>query len=390
MISTRVLIVEPDHPFGLSLASLFQDDGCATRVAGSAGEAEMEIATRRPDLVVLRAELPDLSGFSLCARLRHHASTARLPIILYSSETAPASLAEHARTPWAANGYLAMPLDTVVLRSLARRILATEPEVESADDAVSEEAELLPPPPRPGPRPELPAGTPPPPPVPRREVRDNLTEGDRLFVERTFQSIADRRDVLLAEAQRNRPPPRRDLLQTADGRMQLLRDDLKAREAQIARLAEIWEIREREVAYAGEWLHEKDVELQGFKNQVGDLRGRLAEARDLAAKKEREHGARVAALLLEKSTREKELIEAIADAERRLHDAERRHETAWRAIEERLAAVESERRDLAERLAAVEGERGAREVRAASLAAARAAEGARAPAREAALGEVRR
>ncbi|HSN14389.1 MAG TPA: response regulator, partial [Anaeromyxobacteraceae bacterium] len=144
MISTRVLIVEPDHPFGLSLASLFQDDGCATRVAGSAGEAEMEIATRRPDLVVLRAELPDLSGFSLCARLRHHASTARLPIILYSSETAPASLAEHARTPWAANGYLAMPLDTGVLRSLARRILSAEPEVESADDAVIEEAELLP------------------------------------------------------------------------------------------------------------------------------------------------------------------------------------------------------------------------------------------------------
>ncbi len=391
MISTRVLIVEPDHPFGLSLASLFQDDGCATRVAGSAAEAEMEIAVRRPDLVVVRAELPDLSGFSLCARLRHHAATERLPIILYSSETAPASLAEHARTPWAANGYLAMPLDTSVLRALATRILATSAEVESADDAVIEEADLLPPEagsqPRPEPRPEQAAGTPPP--RPHRQVRSSLTEEDRLFVARAFQSIADRRDALLAEAQRNRPPPRRDLLQTADGRMQLLRDDLKAREAQIARLAEIWEIREREVAYAGEWLHEKDVELQGFKGQVEDLRGRLAEARDLAARKERAHGASVDALLLEKATREKELIEAIASAERRLHDAEQGHEAAWRALEERLSTVDAERTSLAERVVALVAELAAERERGTALEAELATARERATALEAELATER-
>src|SRR5512138_518292 len=143
MSPQRVLIVEPDHPFGLSLASLFQQEGCATRVARGAAEAELEIATRRPELIVVRAELPDLSGFSLCARLRHDRSTAGLPIILYSSETAPASLAEHARTPWAANGYLAMPLDTAALRKLAERILASSEPVESADDAVVIDEEPL-------------------------------------------------------------------------------------------------------------------------------------------------------------------------------------------------------------------------------------------------------
>ncbi|MGB8930630.1 MAG: response regulator, partial [Anaeromyxobacteraceae bacterium] len=373
MISTRVLIVEPDHPLGLSLASVFQDDGWATRVAGSAAEAEMEIATRRPDLVVLRAELPDLSGFSLCARLRHHVATERLPIVLYSSDTAPGSLAEHARTPWAANGYLAMPVDTEVLRALARRILSKAEVVESADDAVIEEAELVsetPAPHRAAP-PALPSWAPPP--VPRREVRSTLTEEDRLFVERTFQSIADRRDALLAESRRNRPPPRRDLLQTADGRLQLLRDDLKAREAQLARLAEVWDIREREVAYAGEWLHEKDVELQGFKGQVEHLAGRLAEARALAVTKEREHGAALEAMRREAATRAEELNERITVTERGAseaqlshEEAERRHETDWRVMEERLATLDAERRTAEERAASLEAGLSAERTRAAA------------------------
>src|SRR5512138_3981895 len=134
MEQKRVLIVEPDSAFALSLAAIFREDGCATRVAGGAAEAELEIASRRPDLVVVRAELSDLSGFSLCARLRHDPATARLPVILYSSDTPAESLAEHARTPWAANGYLAMPLDTDALRTLAGRLLAAGEPPESADD----------------------------------------------------------------------------------------------------------------------------------------------------------------------------------------------------------------------------------------------------------------
>src|SRR5512139_2424869 len=199
----RVLIVEPDNAFALSLASLFRDDGCATAVAASAAEAELEIATRRPDLVVVRAELPDLSGFSLCARLRHDAATARLPVVLFSSDTPPESLAEHARTPWAANGYLAMPLDTDALRVLANRVLSAEVPVENADDAILEaddlvvqelHGEAVPPPPaaEEPPPPEAPPG----PAVPVPPKRSVTTDEDRLFLDRVFQSIGEHRDVL--------------------------------------------------------------------------------------------------------------------------------------------------------------------------------------------------
>jgi ParB family chromosome partitioning protein len=358
MDQKRILIVEPDAPFALSIASFFREEGHATSVAVSAGEAELEIASRQPDLVVMRAELPDLSGFSLCAHLRHDKATARLPVVLYSSDTPPESLAEHARTPWAANGYLAMPLDAAALTTLARRLLRAAEPVELADDAIVEELDPgeVPrgeEPPAAGPAsPAAPPEAGAPPALPRRQRRDALVEEDRLFVGRVFQSIANRRDALAAEAERRRPPPRRDLLATPEGRLTLLREDLKWREAQLARLSEIWEVREREVASVDERIHAKDVEVQRARQEAEELSRRLAEAREQLAEKDRAHGASIEGLLLEKFKDEKALIEVVAGAERRLHEQERE----LHAREDRIARLEAEAEATSGRVARLEAE----------------------------------
>ena len=175
-----------------------------------------------------------------------------------------------------------------------------------------------------------------PPPVPRRARRDLLTEADRLFADRAFQSVADRRDALVAEAERRRPPPRRDLLATPEGRLTLLREDLKWREAQLARLAEIWEIREREVASVDERIHAKDVDVQRARLEAEEALRKLDEARRPLGEKDREHGASIEGLLSEKFKEEKELIEVVAGSERRLHEQARE----LRGREERLARAE--------------------------------------------------
>jgi ParB family chromosome partitioning protein len=367
MTPPRVLIVEPDTATALSLAAVVRDAGWTSAVAGSAAEAEMEIAARRPGLVVLRAELPDLSGFSFCARLRHSQAVAMLPVILYSSETAPEALADHARTPWAASGYLAMPLDTAALTALARRLLATAEPIELADDdpdlrevapSARDEEEVAP---------GLASRPDPtrPPPVPRRARRELLTEADRLFVDRAFQSVADRRDTLLAETERRRPPPRRDLLATPEGRLALLREDLKWREAQLARLAEIWEVREREVASVDERIHAKDVDVRRARMETEEAQRRLADAMRQLEDKDLEHGASIEGLLSEKFKEEKELIEVVASTERRMHETARqlraREEQLARAAEEaelrqgQLQARDEEARAMRQQAAELEG-----------------------------------
>src|SRR5437660_449441 len=159
------------------------------------------------------------------------------------------------------------------------------------------------------PRPESPPQMPPPirtsvggpPKLPKRERRSAITDEDRAFLDRAFQSIADRKAELLAESKEmKRSGPRRELMSSPEGKLQILRDELKAREAQIARISEIWSVRERELSSVEDRLQDKDVEIQGLKNQLDDALRRFNEAQATMVEKEREHGRAIEDLLLQK------------------------------------------------------------------------------------------
>jgi ParB family transcriptional regulator, chromosome partitioning protein len=348
--SKRVLIVEADNTFALSLAAILQASGFASSIAADATEAQRDIKERRPSLVLLRAELPDLSGFTLCGRLRKDKSAQAIPIILLSSDATPEALAEHRSHPAsAADGYLSIPFQMEELLGQVHSLLSlaeeSAPPPEDAGPMITTEGETVPPesPPlgdedlegalegalggaainQPAPEGGLDAMMAPPPPprpprIPKRPRRSSLTEEDRTFIDRVFESIADRRTELVAESRNasRRPPIKRELLSTPEGKLQVLREELNRREAQVARFSEIWTIRERELTSIDDKLHEKEVEIQGLKMQVDDLLRRLSDARDLFVKKDQEHGATVDSMLLDKFINEKELIEVVAAKEK--------------------------------------------------------------------------
>ena len=51
----RVLIVENQNDFALSMASVLKGAGYQTAMAENGAEAQRELEKRRPDLVILRA-----------------------------------------------------------------------------------------------------------------------------------------------------------------------------------------------------------------------------------------------------------------------------------------------------------------------------------------------
>ncbi|HET9552110.1 MAG TPA: response regulator, partial [Anaeromyxobacteraceae bacterium] len=122
----NVLLVEPDAGLADQIRAAFGPAGFQV-TAIAAGEPAVERSrTAPPDLIILSAELPDMSGFSVCNRLkRAHAST---PLVLYTREATDGAIEAHRASKGRADAYLRAPVDMADLLANAAHLLhAGEP-----------------------------------------------------------------------------------------------------------------------------------------------------------------------------------------------------------------------------------------------------------------------
>ncbi|MBR2978954.1 MAG: response regulator, partial [Myxococcaceae bacterium] len=341
MDQRRILIVDHDEKFALSLATGLHKAGLQTALAHNVSDAQQEIENRNPRMVILRAELPQQSGFSLTGVWKKRYPT--LPILLIS-EANKEALDAHRNSPNAAHGYLQMPFKPAALVSVVKEMIAALDQLQqhSGGDDVSSALDRLD-------KPSSAPGMPPPlkpPPVPKRERRSAITEDDRTFLSRTFASIAERKAELLADAATHKKPTfsRKDLA-TPEGKLQVLREELRQRESQIARLSEIWTTRDREQIALDDRLHEKEIEVETCKRQIEDMMQRFAEAQQAYLKREELHGATIDELILQKFSQEKDLIEVVAGKEKELNLLKKELQHREDDIDARDAELEQAARD---------------------------------------------
>ncbi len=69
-MASRVLIADDEPNIVISLEFLMKQRGYETRVARDGDEALAEVASFRPDLVLLDVMLPRRNGFEVCQKLR--------------------------------------------------------------------------------------------------------------------------------------------------------------------------------------------------------------------------------------------------------------------------------------------------------------------------------
>ena len=88
-----VLVVEQEEPTRRFLAQQLADDGFRVLAADRAAPALELVESAHPDLVLLEAVLPDVSGFDLCSRLRAgepgRAWNRDVPVIIVSARSDP-------------------------------------------------------------------------------------------------------------------------------------------------------------------------------------------------------------------------------------------------------------------------------------------------------------
>lgn len=80
-----VVIVEDDEDIAESIRYNLEREGFRARVAATGEDALNLILDRPPNLVLLDLNLPYMSGFELCRRLRAEATTTRVPILMLTA-----------------------------------------------------------------------------------------------------------------------------------------------------------------------------------------------------------------------------------------------------------------------------------------------------------------
>ncbi len=116
-----VLVVEDEAPLQQLLAYNLERAGFAVEQAYDSDEAQILIAERAPDLVLLDWMLPWMSGLELCRQLRRKPATANLPIIMLTARTEEPDRLQGLNT--GADDYITKPFSIEELIARVRAVL---------------------------------------------------------------------------------------------------------------------------------------------------------------------------------------------------------------------------------------------------------------------------
>ncbi len=108
MTETRILLIDSDKQATAAIEECFSRYRVALNVVDDPGQAIIE-AGANTDLILLRIELPTVSGYLVCNRLKKNRSLASIPLVIYSSEATDETFEHHKQLKTSANSYLKYP-----------------------------------------------------------------------------------------------------------------------------------------------------------------------------------------------------------------------------------------------------------------------------------------
>ena len=106
---TKTILIVEDNPKNMKLVrDLLQYHGHTTLEAET-GEAGLQLAlSRRPDLVLMDIQLPDIDGTSVLARIREDTSLDAMPVLAVSASVMPEEQQRIVRSGF--DGFIAKPI----------------------------------------------------------------------------------------------------------------------------------------------------------------------------------------------------------------------------------------------------------------------------------------
>lgn len=133
MASKRILLIESDEEFSESLVSLFSQYDVETRVIGDGKDGLQAAKEDPPDMILLCVELPKMSGYSICNKLKKDKRLKKVPLVIMSSEATEETFEQHKKLKTRAEDYIIKPFpDDDLLQKISA--LMELPVLESLDE----------------------------------------------------------------------------------------------------------------------------------------------------------------------------------------------------------------------------------------------------------------
>lgn len=140
MTGKQVLAFEADPIYADLLRQQVELRGGQFEAVSDGIEGLDRAAELNPDLIYLCVELPRVSGFSICNKLRNNRKLSAIPIILSSAEAGEETFAKHRKLKKSADEYIHKPFDGAQIGPILGRFIGNGDLEDEAGDAESDSA----------------------------------------------------------------------------------------------------------------------------------------------------------------------------------------------------------------------------------------------------------
>lgn len=141
-MSQSVLMIDAEQPFADNVANALRGRGLDVTVVGDGKEGlEKARGASHPAVIVLCVELPKMSGYSICNKLKKDDELKDIPLIITSSEATPETFEQHKKLKTRADGYLIKPFDAGALFDQMKALVPLEEGSEEVIDLSGDELE---------------------------------------------------------------------------------------------------------------------------------------------------------------------------------------------------------------------------------------------------------
>ena len=119
-----ILVIDAEQPFADQTTGALRARGFSVTLMDDGKEGLDVAAADRPDLIVLCVELPKMSGYSICNKLKKDNDLKGIPLIITSKEATAQTFAQHQKLMTRAEGYLIKPFSEAELVETIEALLA--------------------------------------------------------------------------------------------------------------------------------------------------------------------------------------------------------------------------------------------------------------------------